>query len=185
MSFTRVTKQQPCPVCKKPDWCRVFGDGWVECMRVQSDKPAKSGGWMHRQCLLPPLPRPQRRPSCPQPPQINARKLMREWSVDTTTATAVRATHGEQAELDGRRRVRRPFADEQGRARSPLRAVLRNPRSALRTDKDALSAATHRELAALVAQPDADNVAVAVTHRERPRRVRRRPGRSHRPDGRS
>ena len=48
MSFTRVSKSHPCPVCKKPDWCRVFGDGWVECMRVQSDRPAKSGGWMWR-----------------------------------------------------------------------------------------------------------------------------------------
>ena len=48
MSFTRVSNSHPCPVCKKPDWCRVFADGWFECMRVQSDKPAKSGGWMHR-----------------------------------------------------------------------------------------------------------------------------------------
>jgi len=55
-------------------------------MRVQSDKPAKSGGWMHSQRELSPFPLPQRRPTCPQPPQINARKLMREWSVDTTTA---------------------------------------------------------------------------------------------------
>ena len=48
MSFTRVTKNQPCPICKRGDWCRVFADGWAECMRVPSDKPATSGGWMHR-----------------------------------------------------------------------------------------------------------------------------------------
>ncbi len=46
MNFTRVSKAEPCPLCGKPDWCRVFSDGWVECMRVQSGTPAKSGGWM-------------------------------------------------------------------------------------------------------------------------------------------
>jgi hypothetical protein len=85
MSFTRVTKANPCPVCKKPDWCRVFADGWLECMRVQSDKPAKSGGWLHRQCLLPTFPEPTRAPRN-QPPQINATKLMRDWRAATTPA---------------------------------------------------------------------------------------------------
>lgn len=87
MTFTRVTKQQPCPVCKKPDWCRVFADGWAECMRVQSDKPAKSGGWMHRQGLLPPGPR-RYVPPPPKPavPSLNATKLMREWLATTSPA---------------------------------------------------------------------------------------------------
>ena len=82
MSFIRVSKSHPCPVCEKPDWCRVFSDGWAECMRVQSDRPAKSGGWMHRhpdapQCFLaPPLWRPQ-------PPALNATKLHREWRAET------------------------------------------------------------------------------------------------------
>jgi hypothetical protein len=84
MSYTRVTKQNPCPVCRHGDWCRVFADGWVECMRVPSEKPAKSGGWMHRlgdepRRCLPPPPRYQ-------PPQINATKLMREWQAATTPA---------------------------------------------------------------------------------------------------
>ena len=92
MSFTRVNRQNPCPICRAAglrgiDWCRIFHDGWVECMRVQSAKPAKSGGWMHSQRELSPFPLPQRRPTCSQPPQINARKLMREWSVDTPPAT--------------------------------------------------------------------------------------------------
>jgi len=81
MSYTRVTKLQPCPVCKKDDWCRVFADGWAECMRVQSDRPAKSGGWMHRLGdeplrLLPPPPKLQ-------PPALNATKLIREWAAAT------------------------------------------------------------------------------------------------------
>jgi len=60
-------------------------------MRVQSDKPAKSGGWLHsqrdRQCLLPPVSRPAAPPRH-QPPTINAVKLMREWAA-ATTATAL------------------------------------------------------------------------------------------------
>ena len=84
MNFTRVTKQQPCPVCKKPDWCRVFADGWAECMRVQSDQPAKSGGWMHRlgdapRRYVPPAPKSH-------PPTINATKMMREWLAATVPA---------------------------------------------------------------------------------------------------
>ncbi len=86
MNFTRVSRAQPCPICNRPDWCRVFGDGWAECMRVQSDKPAKSGGWMHRvgegpRRYVPPPPRWQ-------PPGINAAKLMREWT-GATAGTAL------------------------------------------------------------------------------------------------
>ncbi len=87
MNFTRVTKANPCPLCKRPDWCRVFADGWIECMRVTSEKPAKSGGWMHRlgeaePRRFRPLPPPPRF----QPPTINATKLMREWHAATTPA---------------------------------------------------------------------------------------------------
>ena len=85
MSYTRVSKLNPCPVCKKADWCRVFADGWVECMRVQSDRPAKSGGWMHSQGQLPisaspPLPLRFKSPV----PTINATKLHRDWLAATT-----------------------------------------------------------------------------------------------------
>ena len=84
MSFKRVTKLNPCPVCKKPDWCRVFADGWVECMRVQSAKPAKSGGWLW-QCHSPPAASPPlslRFKS--QAATINATKLHRDWLAATT-----------------------------------------------------------------------------------------------------
>jgi hypothetical protein len=53
-------------------------------MRVQSGKPAKSGGWMHRigegpRRYVPP-------PVTWRPPGINAAKLMREWTATTTPA---------------------------------------------------------------------------------------------------
>lgn len=85
MSFTRVSKAHPCPICKHGDWCRVFADGWAECMRVQSDKPAKSGGWMHGQSRIPLRLTPRVLPSAP-PPTINATKMMREWLAATSPA---------------------------------------------------------------------------------------------------
>jgi len=60
-------------------------------MRVESDRPAKSGGWMH--CVGD---RPRRyvpQPPRWQPPAINAAKLMQEWTAATTvTALAEFAT---------------------------------------------------------------------------------------------
>ncbi len=46
-AFRRVSGRDPCPICGKPDWCRVFEDGGVQCMRVESVTPCRSGGWMH------------------------------------------------------------------------------------------------------------------------------------------
>ena len=87
MSFARVTKNQPCPICKHGDWCRVFADGWTECMRVQSDKPAKSGGWMHwqgdKRHGAHGVTRPTSVPMC-RPPTINATRLMRDWLAATS-----------------------------------------------------------------------------------------------------
>jgi len=90
MSYTRVTKENPCPICRRAglrgiDWCRVFDDGWAECMRVQSERPAKSGGWMHR---LGDAPRRYLPPPKWQPPTINATKLIRDWRA-ATPATAL------------------------------------------------------------------------------------------------
>ena len=81
MSYTRVNKLNPCPVCKKPDWCRVFADGWVECMRIQSDRPAKSGGWLWR-CHLPNAPSPPVAPRVAVT-TINATKIHRDWLAAT------------------------------------------------------------------------------------------------------
>jgi len=65
----------------------VFTDGWVECMRVQSVKPAKSGGWMHGQSPVP-LRLAPRVPRSAPPPTVNATKMMRDW-LAATSATAL------------------------------------------------------------------------------------------------
>jgi hypothetical protein len=51
----RVSHHFPCPVCKRPDWCRVaYRDGqpaYTICNRIESDTPARGagGGWIHRE----------------------------------------------------------------------------------------------------------------------------------------
>ena len=81
LSFRRVSKASPCPQCGKPDWCTV-GDYGVVCMRVESARPVKNGGWFHAfgaaggRPLPPPPPRRQ-------PPAINATALHRAWLAAT------------------------------------------------------------------------------------------------------
>ena len=59
--WVRVTRHRPCPICQKPDWCGVSADGEVACcMRVQSDRPVRNGGWLHRIAAAPP----------PAPPRV-------------------------------------------------------------------------------------------------------------------
>ncbi len=70
--FRRVSRQDPCPVCGKPDWCRVFDDGGVQCMREASPIVCRGGGWLHwpdgragdwRDRVFPALPAPVPRPT--------------------------------------------------------------------------------------------------------------------------
>lgn len=51
--WPHVTKQRPCPVCGKHDWCTVSPDGEIVfCRRIESDNPKvlRSGGrgWVHK-----------------------------------------------------------------------------------------------------------------------------------------
>lgn len=52
--WLRVTRAEPCPICEKPDWCGVSRDGvWAVCMRTESWKATRNGGWLHRLRDLP------------------------------------------------------------------------------------------------------------------------------------
>ena len=59
--WRRVTKDAPCGVCGKTSWCTV-AEGAAHCMRVESEKPVESGGWIHAvEVVLPRLTRPVKR----------------------------------------------------------------------------------------------------------------------------
>ncbi len=48
--WIRVTKNNLCPVCGKPDWCVISrNEKVVICARIENDKPAgnKGAGWIH------------------------------------------------------------------------------------------------------------------------------------------
>jgi hypothetical protein len=81
LSFRRVSKASPCPQCGKPDWCTV-GDYGVVCMRIQSARPVKNGGWFHpfdsARGQPPPRPWVER-----QTPRINATAMHRAWLANT------------------------------------------------------------------------------------------------------
>lgn len=62
-TWVRATKAHPCPICGKPDWCSVSADGSASCcMRVESEKPTRNGGWLHRLGSELPPERRRRRP---------------------------------------------------------------------------------------------------------------------------
>jgi hypothetical protein len=64
----RVSAKKPCPICKKMDWCGFSADGvWAVCMRVQSDKPTRNGGFLHRLKDAPPPPMRRVAPPPPRP----------------------------------------------------------------------------------------------------------------------
>lgn len=46
MIWKHASKEHPCPVCGKPDWC-TFGDRAMLCQRVSSANPHSAGGWYH------------------------------------------------------------------------------------------------------------------------------------------
>ncbi|NLS92478.1 MAG: hypothetical protein GXX96_09970 [Planctomycetaceae bacterium] len=49
--WRRCSRRFPCRICGKSDWCGYTGPEddptAALCMRVESDKPAKNGGWLH------------------------------------------------------------------------------------------------------------------------------------------
>lgn len=46
--WLRVSKNNPCVICSKPDWCTFQEDGSACCMRIMSSTPMKNGGYFHR-----------------------------------------------------------------------------------------------------------------------------------------
>ena len=64
--WKRVTRRNPCPICEHGDWCGVSDDGAVcHCMRVESDHPCPSGGWIHFLRERPKRPQARRGPKPP------------------------------------------------------------------------------------------------------------------------
>ncbi len=46
--WRRVSRREPCRICGKPQWCTIHANGSACCMRVESERPMKNGGWLHK-----------------------------------------------------------------------------------------------------------------------------------------
>ena len=83
-TWVRVTKRRPCPICERPDWCGVSDDGVVaHCMRVESPKPTRAGGWIHRLADPAPTSRPRRARRPAERPEIAWVALMSRYTAET------------------------------------------------------------------------------------------------------
>lgn len=75
----RVSRENCCPICGKPDWCMV-GEAYVLCMRVQSNKPKTlqggETGWLHVRGDHVPLPSVRQEEPAPI---INVEQMLGEW----------------------------------------------------------------------------------------------------------
>ena len=74
-NMIRVSRQRPCKVCGKPDWCLYAADGSAAiCPRVKSEHPVGTTGvgWLHKS----PGDWPQTRFVAKQNPKP---KLQRDW----------------------------------------------------------------------------------------------------------
>lgn len=59
MDLIRVSRNNPCPICGRVDWCAYNGRIAI-CMRTQSNIPTANGGWLHKldsSIEAPPTPR--------------------------------------------------------------------------------------------------------------------------------
>lgn len=66
--WMRVDRQNPCPICDKPDWCTLSPDSSLACCMRQDQgalKALSNGGWLHR---LIDQPKPYR--ARPKPPTL-------------------------------------------------------------------------------------------------------------------
>lgn len=90
-----------CAICGKPDWCSFAecSDGSIlwTCMRIQNDRPAKSGyGWLHRAdgtaYRMPPV-----RVIRPAEPRLTPRQCLDLWrACKAATMAAQRERHAKQ-----------------------------------------------------------------------------------------
>lgn len=84
--WEHATKDRPCVICQKPDWC-CFGDRAMKCMRIESAHPSNDGGWYHfytednRALALPIVRRQERKPVGVT---IDFAKMFRRWQNETT-----------------------------------------------------------------------------------------------------
>lgn len=95
--WIRVSRRAPCKVCGKGDWCTRSEDGAACCMRVESGKPMKNGGWLHKGESSTANVRPAFQPAPPKP-VIAWQTLLAVWKLNTTADML--CAHADQLGVD-------------------------------------------------------------------------------------
>lgn len=81
--WRRVSREHPCPICRHGDWCTVAPDGKaVCCMRAQSARPLRNGGFLHWLVDRPQRPLPPPRPKRQEPAEDFA-AMHAAWAAGT------------------------------------------------------------------------------------------------------
>lgn len=81
--WRRVSREHPCPICRHGDWCTVAPDGGAACcMRVESPKALRNGGWLHWLTDRPPRPLPPPRP-VHREPAADFAAMHAAWAAET------------------------------------------------------------------------------------------------------
>ena len=79
MIWHRVSRASRCKICDHPNWC-TWSEAGNCCMRIESVRPLKNGGWLHS---FGDNPRPVRKPE-PIAPTIDAEAIMVAWRKNTS-----------------------------------------------------------------------------------------------------
>lgn len=82
----RVTREKPCPICGKPDWCLASQDGTAcICARIESPKRVGEAGWLHKLSDTPAITRPRHTVIRLQPDGPDLTDLAAEYRGAVTT----------------------------------------------------------------------------------------------------
>lgn len=84
-SWRRVSREKPCAVCGKPDWCLGTEDGTVAiCARIESPHRIGESGWLHRLADANRPPGPLIHSRQDKPPRADLGELAGRWSLALT-----------------------------------------------------------------------------------------------------
>lgn len=91
--WIRVSHAEPCPICERDSWCTVSADGQaVHCMRAESAKTVKSGGWVHKLEGAKVVALPQRR-------EVEEKRPLIRWDDEAARMYAAERATGTRAAL--------------------------------------------------------------------------------------
>lgn len=108
--WRRVSRKRPCPVCSKCDWCGVSADGTAAvCMRIESGRVLRNGGYLHRlgeSADFRPIVRRVSVPNSPTAAPMDFGRMTGEYQHRATATMLTRLATDLGVSVEGLRRLR-------------------------------------------------------------------------------